>query len=185
MSKGLEDFIKQNKNEFNDQEPEADLWPKIEKRLPGQAIANQPKKTFTLGFVLRVAALVMLVMGAGFIFYLQKQHQQPIDLARINPEYARQQMHYASEVESKRVELKTIAKSDPELYQEFNSEIIKMDSTYKKLNKELVASPNQERVLRAMIRNLQIQTELLNQQLEVIEQYNQTKKQENHGTKNI
>ena len=185
MSKGLEDFIRQNKQAFNGQEPDADLWLKIEKRLPEHLTANQPEKTFTLGFVLRVAAIVMVVMGAGFIFYLQKQQQQPIDLARINPEYARQQVKYASEVESKRSELKAIAKSDPELYREFNSEIIKMDSTYKKLNKELVASPNQERVLRAMIRNLQIQTELLNQQLEVIEQYNQTKKQDYHGTKNI
>lgn len=185
MSKGLEGFIKQNKPAFNDREPEAGLWLKIEKRLPEQTQKNHAKRSFTLGFVLLVAAMVILVMGAGFIFYLQKQQQQPVDLAGINPEYARQQMVYASEVESKRTELKTIAKSDPELYREFNSEIIKMDSTYKKLNKELVASPDQERVLRAMIRNLQIQTELLNQQLEVIQQYNQTKKQENYGTKSI
>ena len=184
MSKGLEDFIKQNKQAFNDREPEPDLWSKIEKNLPEQSRTIRPKKSFTLGFVLLVAALVIVVMGVGFIFYLQKQ-QQPIDLARINPKYARQQMRYASEVESKRSELKAIAKSDPELYQEFNAEVIKMDSTYKKLNKELISSPNQERVLRAMIRNLKIQTELLNQQLEVIEQYNQTKKQEYHETKNI
>ncbi len=185
MSKRLEDFIKKNKYEFNDQEPDANLWSKIEERLPAQPAKFQPKKSFTLGFVLRIAALIMVVMSVGFIFYLQKQHQQPIDLARINPEYARQQIHYASVVESKRTELKAIAKSDPDLYNEFNSEIIKMDSTYKKLNKELIASPNQERVLRAMIRNLQIETELLNEQLEVIEQYNQTKKQVEHGTKSI
>ncbi len=178
MSKGLEGFIKQNKPAFNDREPEAGLWLKIEKRLPEQTQKNHAKRSFTLGFVLLVAAMVILVMGAGFIFYLQKQQAQPID-------FARQQMVYASEVESKRTELKAIAKSDPGLYREFNSEIIKMDSTYKKLNKELVASPDQERVLRAMIRNLQIQTELLNQQLDVIQQYNQTKKQENYGTKSI
>lgn len=132
MSKGLADFIKQNKQAFNDREPRADLWSEIEKHLPAQIPANQPKKSFTLGFVLSIAALVMVVMSVGFIFYLQKQQQRPVDLARINPEYARQQMHYASVVESKRTELKAIAKSDPDLYQEFNSEIIKMDSTYKK-----------------------------------------------------
>lgn len=185
MSKGFEDFIKRNKSGFDDREPKASIWSEIEKRLPTEPEKTQPEKSFTLSFVLGIAALIMVVMSVGFIFYLQKQHQQPIDLANINPEYARQQMHYASEVESKRTELKALAKSDPDLYREFNAEFIKMDSTYKKLNKELIASPNQERVLRAMIRNLQIQTELLNQQLEVIEQYNQTKKQEYHGTKNI
>jgi hypothetical protein len=60
-----------------------------------------------------------------------------------------------------------------------------MDSTYNKLNKDLSTSPNQERVLRAMIRNLQIQSEILNQQLEVIEQINQTKKEQSNDTKNI
>jgi hypothetical protein len=43
---------------------------------------------------------------------------------------------------------------------------------------DLATSPNQERVLRAMIRNLQIQTEVLNQQLDVIEQFNEFKKQQ-------
>lgn len=185
MSKGFEDFIKKNKNEFDDQEPRADLWPDIEKKLQLPSEKIPVKKSFSLGFVLSIAALIMAVMSIGFIFYLQKQHQQPINLANINPEYARQQIHYASVVESKRIELKAVTKADPDLYREFDLEYIKMDSTYKKLNKELIGSPNQERVLRAMIRNLQIQTELLNQQLAVIEQYNQTKKQEYHGTKSI
>jgi len=60
-----------------------------------------------------------------------------------------------------------------------------MDSTYKKLSKELLTSPNQEYVLRAMIRNLEIQTQVLNQQLYVIEQYNQMKKDPNNDTKDI
>jgi hypothetical protein len=60
-----------------------------------------------------------------------------------------------------------------------------MDSTYNRLNKDLATSPNRERVLRAMIRNLQIQSEILNQQLGVIEQLNQTKREEKNDTKNI
>jgi len=60
-----------------------------------------------------------------------------------------------------------------------------MDSTYKELKDDLKDSPNQERVLRAMIKNLQIQTQVLNQQLNVIEQLNQQKKEENNDTKNI
>jgi len=49
----------------------------------------------------------------------------------------------------------------------------------------LVNSPNQELVLKAMIQNLQIQTEVLNQQLNAIEQYNQDKKEPKNETKNI
>ena len=169
-----------NREEFDDLEPSADLWARIEQHLPpqGTEIKKREAKTFSLGFVLRVAATVIVVMGIGFGFYLRKSKTDTIDLAAINPVYAQQQVHYASLIESKRSELKSIAKSDPALYKEFSSQIAKMDSTYKKLNNDLPSSPDQESVLRAMIHNLQIQTEVLNQQLIVIEEFNHEKNQQ-------
>jgi hypothetical protein len=177
MSKRLEDFIKMNREEFDDLEPSADLWQKIEKHLPAEVVLPKKReaKTFSLSFVMRVAASVILVMGISFVLYLRSEKKAGIDYAAINPAYAKQQVHYTSLIESKRSELKALAKSDPQMYKEFTAEIAEMDSTYKKLNNDLATSPNQERVLRAMIRNLQIQTEVLNQQLSVIEQYNQMK----------
>jgi hypothetical protein len=185
MSKRLEDFITNNKQHFDELEPGADLWSKIETELP-QHFRDEKRetKTFSLGFVLRVAALITLVMGTCFITYLAKQKPATVSLAAINPEYAKQQVHYTSVIATQRIELKSIAKTDPQLYKEFTAEIAKMDSTYKKLNKDLATSPNQEAVLRAMIRNLQVQTEVLNQQLNVIEQFNEFKNQKNES-KNI
>jgi hypothetical protein len=191
MSKRFEDFMHDNNEEFNEIEPSTDLWGKIEAQLNFlDEEQEQPKKreakTFSLGFVLKVAASVIIVMGIGFGTYIQSQKgAKGIDLAAINPEYAQQQVHYASLVETKLTELKSASKNDPQLYKEFSAEIAKMDSTYKKLNSDLATSPNQERVLRAMIRNLQIQTEVLSQQLNVIEQFNEMKKQQNNETKNI
>jgi len=187
MSKRLEDFVKTNREEFDEMEPSADLWSRIEKELPAQY--QEPKKreikTFSLGFVMRVAATVIVVMGIGFAAYLRSTKKEGIDFAAINPVYAQQQIQYTSLIETKRTELKSIAKTDPALYKEFSLQIAKMDSTYKQLNSDLATSPNQERVLHAMIRNLQIQTEVLNQQLNVIEQFNQMKKEQNNETKNI
>jgi hypothetical protein len=188
MSKRFEDFIKKNREEFDEVEPSADLWSKIEQSLNLQEeLPKKPAtKTFSLAFVLQVAASVIVIMGIGFGIYLQSQKDaKGIDLAAINPEYAKQQLHYASLVETKLTELKSVAKTDPQLYKEFSAEIAKMDSTYKRLNIDLATSPNQERVLRAMIRNLQIQTEVLNQQLSVIEQFNQMKKDQQDEIKNI
>ncbi|HTD39485.1 MAG TPA: hypothetical protein VK671_02610 [Mucilaginibacter sp.] len=187
MSKRLEDFIKMNKEEFDDLEPSADLWLRIEKHLPpeGAEIKRPEAKTFSLNFVLKVAASVIIVMGIGFGLYLRHERSEVVNYASINPVYAKQQTHFASLVQTQRKELKSIAKTDPDLYKEFSAEIAKMDSTYNRLNKDLATSPNQERVLRAMIRNLQIQSEILTQQLGVIEQINQTKKQESNDTRNI
>jgi anti-sigma-K factor RskA len=187
MSKRLEDFVKGNREQFDDLEPSADMWARIEKHLPAQF--EEPKKretkTFTLGFVLRVAAAVIIVMGIGFASYLRSQKKQTIDLAAINPVYAQQQVQYTSLIESKRTELKSMAQSDPQLYKQFSADIAKMDSTYKKLNSELPTSPNQEQVLEAMIKNLQIQTKVLNQQLNVIEQFNKMKKEQKNEIKDI
>jgi hypothetical protein len=149
-----------------------------------------PKKrgarTFSLGFVLRVAAMVILVMGIGFGVYLKTQKtSEGVDYAAINPTYAKQQMHYASLIATKRTELKKVTKFDPQLYQEFSADIVKLQATYKKLNADLATSPNQQRVLRAMIRNLQIQTEVLNQQLSVIQQFNQSKNEQQNDNKDI
>lgn len=186
MSKRLEEFIKNNREEFDDLEPRANLWSRIETELPQQFKEDKKEaKTFSLGFVLRVAAILVMVMGSCFFAYLYYQKPATVNLAAINPEYAKQQVQYASLIATKRSELKTIAKSDPQLYHEFTAEIAKMDSTYKKLNKDLLTSPNQEAVLRAMIRNLQVQTEVLNQQLNVIEQFNEFKNQQKNEIKDI
>jgi uncharacterized protein YqiB (DUF1249 family) len=94
-------------------------------------------------------------------------------------------MHYASVIEIKRSELKRIEKEEPQLYQEFSSEIRKMDENYQRLKNDLPASPNQEETVKAMIRNLQIQADVLNQQLEVIKQINKSKKENNDETQTI
>jgi hypothetical protein len=191
MSKRLDDFIRNNKEEFDELEPRAGLWDKIEGQLflEQTPVAGLPKKreakTFSLVFVLRVAAIVIMVMGISFVLFIKTQKTTGVDYAAINPEFAKQRMHYASLVQSKRTELKTLTKTNPELYKEFSGEIAKMDSTYKRLNQDLATSPNQERVLRAMIRNLQIQTEVLNQQLNVIEQFNEFKSQQKNETSSI
>ena len=92
---------------------------------------------------------------------------------------------FFAQIETQRTELKSIAKSDPQLYKEFSDEIAQMDSTYKEMNTDLATSPNQERVLRAMIRNLEIQTQVLNQQLKVVEQMKNMKNEEQHDVKSI
>jgi len=190
MSKRLEDFIHDNRDGFDELEPKPASWISIEQRLSfdkKDTLKQKEAKTFSLAFVLRVAAIIVTVMGVSFVLYLQsgKNKVGGVDLAAINPIYAKQQMQYASLVKAKRSELKAIARIDPQLYEEFNGEITKMDAAYKKLTSDLKTTPNQERVLHAMIRNLQVQSEVLNQQLQVIEQYNQQIKSEGNENKNI
>ncbi|WP_411273241.1 hypothetical protein [Daejeonella sp.] len=189
MKDRLENFIRENKKEFDQFDTPAPLWDKIAKQLDEKGINSSPavvkkEKVVRLSFLLKVAATIIIVLGVGFWGY-HYQKTEYADLSNIDPQLARQQIHYASLIETKRIELKQIEKEEPQLYSEFSSEIRKMDASYQKLKSDLPGSPNQEETVKAMIRNLQIQTELLNQQLSIIQQINNVKKEQNNETQRI
>jgi flagellar biosynthesis GTPase FlhF len=185
MKDKVEDFINENKREFDLHEPPADLWSRIEKQLD-ENHKNEPKRerVVRLNGLLKLAAAVTIILCAG-LWLWQYQYKQATDLANIDPALAKQQMHYASVIENQRTELKRIEKENPQLYQEFSSEIRKMDENYQKLKNDLPNSPNQEETVKAMIRNLQIQTQVLNQQLNIIQEINKSKKQSSNETQSI
>lgn len=190
MKERLESFVRDNKKDFDQFEPPAGLWDRIEKQLDGKKIGMQvedglkKEKVVRVSFLLKVAATIIPLLFAGLWFY-QYQVRQSTELSNIDPKLAKQQIHYSSLIELKRSELKRIENEEPQLYKEFSSEIKKMDLNYQKLKNELPASPNQEETVKAMIQNLQIQTELLNQQLQIIQQINQIKKDNEYGNQDI
>src|SRR3569833_3394818 len=146
MSKRLEEFVRNNRGQFDDLEPSADLWALIEKHLPAESAVSQKKeaKMFSLSFVLKVAASVIIVMGVAFALYVRSEKSKGVALATINPTYAKQQMHYASMVETKMSELKTLKKNKQKKNKKKTKKNTKMDSTYNNQNNELATSPNQE-----------------------------------------
>ena len=185
MEERLENFIRGNKRDFDQFEPPAGLWEKIESELDArQKLQTKIPRVVRLSILLKIAASLTVIVAAG-LFLWQYQSNQATDLTSIDPALAKQQLHYASVIEIKRSELKRIEKEEPQLYQEFSSEIRKMDESYQRLKNDLPSSPNQEETVKAMIRNLQIQAEVLNQQLNVIKQINDSKKQQNDETQSI
>lgn len=92
--------------------------------------------------------------------------------------YSEEIYHYTRLVELKQDEIKKITKDEPLLYQQFAGDINKLDSAFHTLKKQLPANPNREQLLEAMIRNLQLQEALLNRQLQIIKQIDNTKKTE-------
>lgn len=190
MKDKVENFIRDNKKEFNLFEPPIDLWERIENELDEKkigmlkTIANRKSGLMRLGFLFKLAAAIIPLLFIGIWFY-QYQIKHSSDLSNIDPQLAEQQIHYASLIELKRAELKLIEKEEPKLYQEFSEEIKKMDAGFQKLKKDLPGSPNQEETVKAMIRNLRFQIDLLNQQLNIIQQINQLKKEQNNETQNI
>jgi len=86
--------------------------------------------------------------------------------------------HYTKLIEIKHNELKKLEKDEPLLYKKFSGDVHNLDSVYHSLQKQLPKNSNREQVLEAMIQNLKLQIELLNHQLDIIKQINNSKKSE-------
>jgi septal ring factor EnvC (AmiA/AmiB activator) len=180
MSNKLKNFISDNRKAFDDEIPPDKVWENIE------ASFNEKKKNkFILAPLYKwsMAAAAMLVIALGIYFFSGKKALEPAvvagaetDINKLAPEYAPQMNQFVKMIDTKQEELKTLAKEQPELYQQFTIAISQLDSSYNTLKNQLSATPNREMLLEAMIQNLQLQLNVLNQQLNIINQIKESKK---------
>ncbi len=184
MSKNLERFVRDNRAAFDTDKPSENVWAAIEKEW-GQSLPD--KKTFRLKKVWMAAAAVLLLVFATYIYFLRyapgndpQQAALPQSngngyITALDPAYGAEVSRFTALIEEKQAELQSLQEDDPVLYQKFNSDIQKLDSTYSRLKSQLPVNPNKEELLQAMIWNLQLQIDLLNQQLDIIQKIKHSK----------
>lgn len=190
----LERFIRDNREAFDDKDPPSKLWQNIEAGLTEQQTGNQKLRPLTpfqevhvnrsrfgsrqIGRPIldwRVAASIAVLLLAGSFFYMNYQYgvtHQP-EVVAANPTYAKEVVHYTRLIDDKRAELKQMTESNPALYKEFATDLERLERNYQTLKAELPQNPNQETLIQAMIQNLQLQINLLNEQLRVIQRIKQ------------
>ncbi len=176
----LERFVRDNREDFDRLEPDEELWERISGQLSGEieeepvpAIASVPiKRGRTWSFFdWRIAASVVLLLGIGFLLYLNNEYGVTRDpqVALNAPAYAREFTEYSQAIDAKRNELIRLTSHNPDLYREFATDLDRLEKNYGRLRSELPQTPNQEALVQAMIQNLQLQIDLLNQQLTVLQ----------------
>jgi hypothetical protein len=225
MSGELEQFINDNRDEFDGEEPAKKIWDNIQQKLEPEV--KTETRVVRLNFMRwSAAASVVVLLGAGAWYFLSSSNdvkpgttitvakdqpakkdttnslpkpdsiarssQQQVAQNNIKPDNTnkngvdaatdlmsdqqKEMVYYAKIVDLKHDELKKIKKDEPLLYKQFSGDVYKLDSVYQSLKKELPKNPNREQLLEAMIQNLQLQMELLNRQLHIIKQINNSKK---------
>lgn len=176
----LERFVRDNREAFDDREPPGDLWQKIETGLDKErpAVATPFRLVRTGGAEWRrywaVAASVALLLLAG-IWYANEQYgvTHQTEIVAASPTYAKEVVQYTRLIDDKRAELKQMTENNPALYREFATDLDRLERSYQSLKADLPKNPNQEVLIQAMIQNLQLQINLLNEQLLVIQRINQ------------
>jgi hypothetical protein len=192
MSDNLDRFIKQNRSHFDEEQPSEKLWEQIEKGL--QSKTPVPVRSLKQKWWTAAAAVILFATAATAYIIFKKTDpvNQPVvenntiilpdnkvakdaDIAAIDPVYAQQAARFSLLIDEKHKDLKAIQTDEPFIYKKFIFYIKRLDSTYTLLKQQLPVNPNKEELLEAMIYNLQLQIELLNQQLNIIQKIKQSK----------
>lgn len=188
----LERFVRDNREDFDRLEPDAGLWARISGQLgeevPGEITAEPILKPVQRGRTLsffdwRIAASVVFFLAMGYLLYLNNEYGVTRDpqVALNAPAYAREFTEYNQAIDVKRNELIRLTSSNPDLYREFATDLDRLEKNYGRLRSELPQAPNHEALVQAMIQNLQLQIDLLNQQLTVLQRIKQS---DRHHEKN-
>jgi hypothetical protein len=172
MSKKLEEYVQGHRKEFDLDAPSEELWGRIAHKLDEKEV----KKPLRLQVWIGIAASLIVIMSVTFI-YTYHNNSQEVSIADVNPSYAKKEMRFASLIEEKKDSLQVYAKGNPALYKKFSADIEKLDIDYDHLKQELQSSPNPRLIVKAMVRNLELQLEVINQQLMIIYQVEEYKKE--------
>ncbi len=129
--------------------------------------------------VMTLPAAMLVIAASVYFFVVNKKPAEPpvvINEPESNTGITPEINQIVKMIGMKQEELKTLAAGQPELYRQFSNDLDQLDSSYNALKSELNETPNQELLLEAMIQNLQLQLNVLNQQLNIINQIKQSKK---------
>jgi len=197
MSTEFEKFIRKNRSDFDDETPSDKVWKEIEKTIP----VKKEAKRFTLTDIYKwSAAAAIFFIALTSVYFLvfknkyshenlttKKETEQsspaPGNLNSISVEYAAEFKEASEAVENRQKELRSAIANDPELYKKFQQDLNILDSSFRLLRDQANQSVNRDVIIKAMIQNLQLQSELLARQLMVLDEIKKTKTSKNE--KNI
>ena len=184
MSNNLKNFINDNRDDFDDRSPSVKVWQNVETTLSDKIIKRSSISPF---FKWSMAVAALLVISTGVYFFSQKSK---LSVTATETTEDKTEIPDAPEVNQfnrliniKQLELKTLGKEQPELYSQFTKDIIQLDSSYTNLKNQLSSTLNRDMLLEAMIQNLQLQLNVLNQQLNIINEIKQSKKYSHEKSK--
>jgi hypothetical protein len=192
MSSDFEKFIRKNRGDFDDESPSGDVWKKIEKTI---RVKKDPKR-FTIRDIYKwsAAAAIFFIALTSVYFLVIKEYSHetqsvktndkqslslPENFNGIDAQYAVEMKEASLQIEQRQQELKAAVANDPALYKKFQEDLNTLDSSYRMLRDKADQSINRDVIIKAMIQNLQLQSELLGRQLMIIHEFKTTKTSKN------
>ncbi|WP_436515549.1 hypothetical protein [Ekhidna sp. To15] len=147
----------ENREAFNDASPSDKAWEGIDKKLS--------KKHAIWPTVWKVAA--MLFMVSTIYLMIDKSQSESLDGPMLSDEFTQAEDYYVSLIAQRKQAIQEQLTS--EQHEQFLVEIDQLDSMYLELKKTYQTNASNDRVMDAMINNLQLRLDILNKQLDILQ----------------
>jgi hypothetical protein len=167
MKDSLKDFISQNREAFDNREPSDKVWRRVEAQLPIKDSSWWQSVT-----IWRAAAILFMGLS-GYLFFaaensnIKDTHANKVVVAKLQGEFSDLEKFYDDQIAQK-VELINEIKDD-NIEDYLSQDLSKLDAMYQVLREQMNVNPT-EKVKDALILNMLIRIDLLNQQIHEIEQ---------------
>jgi len=169
MKDHLIEFIDKNRSELDNREPSEQVWNRINAGLTGKRVS-----LWNSVMVWRVAA--MLFLGLSVYFFSTRTLNVPTrESARLQGEFSDLESFYVEQIAEK-VELISDIQ-DFSNDEKFAQDLEKLEAMYQVLREQMKTQPS-EKVKDALILNLLVRIDLLNQQIKDLEEFEKGKEQQ-------
>ena len=160
----LESYIRHNRESIDQLNPPESVWGKIEDRI--QTVRRKSRMIYW-----QAAAVIFFALSIGL---LVKNYQTSNELSYYvlnTSEFSNTEEYYFNIIQDKESLLTSSLVDYPDLALDFRNDLNELSKNYQKLKKEFENNKSNE-VLNALIKNLQLQQELLSNQLNIIKLIN-------------
>jgi len=163
----FEQLIRNNREEIQNDLPPEGHFERFERKLLGKTRKNL---NYWIGFLSGMAAVI--VIGFLLFFYPGKEEANLMTLSNVSEQYAEVEFYYTRSITQQTRKLiecsEKYGSNDPSLKMMVD-ELEEYDRTYSQICKELQTTPNDQRVINAMINYYQTKLEIINRILNEIE----------------
>lgn len=177
----LEQFIRNEREQFDQGIPDLKVWANIDAQLEQQTAKKGRRILMWRAMRVAAAVLVLLVSGGVIGSYITQQYQQdPLAvLNEISPEYSEMERYFKKEVNQKMQRLASYEKQEV-----VQPDLAQLDKMMEELKEELINAPKgtEEQILNNLINSYQTKIAILERVLERVE--SATPQTENKTTEN-
>lgn len=157
---GLEKFIVENRDKFNENLPSPDVWDNISKELKEEKSKRFSIRKF-LGAACAAIGLILLGIWFGVSFQVDDMDQAISDSSF--KDYRQTEQYYSLQVKNYMQQIE-----DQDTKSNIEEDLEQLDEVYQELRDELISEEikNQDVIINAMIQNYQVKIGMLEKILE-------------------